>query len=126
MLPLEISKFSTCFKVLIFIWLFFEKSFGNLKAANVLKNKKSNFFPSSIEDWEVLQGSLEYIRKADLNEALTILGGKTKMDPETAHYSLAGLGIIPEANKEQEIQTWMYRANIFNTRSKALETKSTF
>lgn len=103
---------------------FFYKSLGNLKAASVLKNKKSDFFPSSIEDWEFLQDSLENIRKADLNEAHAILVGRTKMDPGTAHYSSAGLGIIPEANKGQEIQTWMFRVNIFSTRSKALETKS--
>lgn len=125
-LPLEISTFPICFKVLISTSLFFYKSLGNLKAASVLKNKNSNFFPSSKEDWKFLQGSLEYIRKSDLNEVHTIHVGRTKMDPGTAHYSLAGLGIIPEANNEQKIQTWMFRANIFSTRSKALETKSMF
>lgn len=43
-----------------------------------------------MEDWEFLQGSLEYIRKADLNEVLTIIVGRAKMDPGAAHYSLAG------------------------------------
>lgn len=65
--------------------------------------KPQFFFASSIEDCHFLQGSLEYIRKAD--EALTTLVGRTKMNPGTAHYSLAGLDIIPEAKKEQEIQT---------------------
>lgn len=62
-------------------------------------------------------------RKPDLREAHTTLVGGIEMDTGATSNSLSGSEMILDANKEQRIQTWMLRVNIFVHQVESIRNK---
>lgn len=62
-------------------------------------------------------------RKTDLREAHTALVGGMEMDTGATSNSLSGSETLLDANKEQKIQIWMLRVNIFMHQEESVRNK---